>query len=199
MVTAINFYWYVANLKFNAEIIKLRDQDKNTQETEKHLKGTKEICERCFKPYIEPAIPESLIIDGDKIIPEFVPLCPRCFKISLRTERERQFIIAGMSDGTITESDYKNWKFGQKHKTNLFFKTPSSKDFKEKISYGVRKLKRKNVLSDVAVKCENFLLTKKFKRECKKYGITQKEIITMANQKIRKIVELEDEEFLDGN
>ena len=115
----------------------------------------------------------------------------------MHTERERQFIIGGISEGVITEKEYKNWKFGQKHKSNLFFKTSSSKEFKEKISYGIRKLKRKNTLSDIAVKCENYLLTKKFKRECKKYNITQKEIILMANQKIRKIVENEDEEFLD--
>ena len=190
----------MAKLKFSKEIQKLQERIKQAeqpQQQKRHLKGTKEICERCFKSYTEPAIPDTLTIDGDTVIPEFVPLCPRCFKKSLHSERERQFIIGAISDGTIKESEYKNWKFGQKHKSNLFFKTPSSKEFKEKISYGVRKLKRKNVLSDVAVKCENYLLTKKFKRECEKYGITQKEIIIIANQKIRKIVENEDEEVLD--
>ena len=188
-------------LKFNKEIQQLQErvnEAAHPSQQKRHLKETKEICEKCFKPYIEPAIPESITIDGDTIIPEFVPLCPSCFKKSLHTERERQFIIGAIGEGIIKESEYKNWKFGQKHKDNLFYKTPSSKEFMEKISYGVRKLKRKNVLSDVAVKCENFLLTKKFKRECEKYGITQKEIVLMANQKIRKIVENEDEKFLEG-
>ena len=145
------------------------------------------VCEKCFRTYRDEGQPEEKIVDGDKILSEFIPLCPRCFQKSLHAERQRQLILGAIGDGIITEEDYKKFKR----------KEMSHKEFKEKISYGNRKLKRKNALADMLIKCEELVFNKKFKRDASKYKLVEKEIIALANAKMRKIMEDEGEEFLD--
>ena len=180
-------------MKYSKEIVKLQlveEQKGKRIRGIKHPKRDKLAtqCERCFKWYHETEAPDKQTIEGERIESEVVPLCPTCFKKALRKERQRQNIMNAIGEGTITETEYKKWKKKE---------TPS-KSFFEKISKGVRKLKRENVLSDAIVANENYMHTHKFKRECNKYSITVERIIEMADIKMRKIMENENEEFLEN-
>ena len=151
------------------------------------FKGKLRVCERCYNTFRDEGQPDKKTIDGQIIISEYIPLCPTCFHKALHAEKQRQLILGAIGDSIITQKDYQDFKN----------KKMCHKDFKEKISKGIRKIKRLEVLSDVLVKCESYIWTKKFVRETEKYGLTQKEVIELANKKIRKIVEDDKEIFLN--
>lgn len=152
-------------------------------------------CERCFKWYHELQAPDVVTTEeGERMESDIVPLCQICFKKALRKERQRQLLMQGMGDGVIDEVEYNQWK----NRHNKTEKKPKvSKGFFEKISKFNRTYKRKKSLVEVLIANETYVTTKKFKRECDKYGITVREIIDMTNKKMRAIMEKENEEFLE--
>ena len=187
-------------LKYSKEIAKLQEIEETKGKRKRGIKQQKRDklatqCERCFKWYHEVSTPDRTDEDGNKITSDVVPLCQVCFKKALRKERQRQNIMNAIGEGSITEVNYNQWK-NRRHKDEKH--GIHSKPFFEGISYGVRKLKRENTLTDALLKCENYFHTKKFKRECAKYNITEKRIIEMTNLKMRKIMDAEGEEFLEN-
>ena len=188
-------------LRYNKEIAKLQEIEEQKGKRQRAIQPEKRDklatqCERCFKWYHEVSTPDRIDEEGNKITSDVVPLCSVCFKKALRKERQRQNIMNAIGEGSITEVEYNQWK-NRRHKDEKH--GIHSKPFFEKISHGVRRLKRVNTLSDILVKNENYWFTKKFKRECAKYSITEKELIEMTNKKMRAIIEAEDAEFIEND
>ena len=181
-------------MKYNKEIAAL--QQIEILRSTKRLRGIKHIkrdklstqCERCFKWYHEVEAPDKQTIDGETIESDIVPLCQRCFGKSLKKERQRQFILGGISEGMTTEEEYKTWKIS---------KPRNSKDFFEQISKGNRKLKRENTISDIVVQNKSFWGTPKFERECEDYEIDTTKLSEMVETKMKKLEEAKESEFLD--
>ena len=160
-----------------------------------HLRGKLRMCERCSKMFRDEFEPDKKTIDGQLVTSEYIPLCPLCFKKALHSEKRRQLILGAIGDKIITKEEYDQWKKRDKKKQRLI----SSKTFFDKINAGIRKVKKENLLAEVLVNNENYMHTKHYKRTLKKSGVSEKNVISLANKKMRDIMENENEEFLEND
>jgi len=80
------------------------------------FRGTIEQCNSCDNKFRDPFGKNNEPIrthDGDKIIQEYVPKCPSCWKKALKNERKRQRMITAISEGQLTTQEAKDYMEGK--------------------------------------------------------------------------------------
>ena len=75
------------------------------------MKSIKHTCQKCGEKYSEKETDFSKTSpDGSRIENEFVPLCPRCFKKWLKSERKKGWLNSHLKDGHLSIAEVRKYQ-----------------------------------------------------------------------------------------